>query len=115
MYQKIHTQELSHKAFFTTENISNRGLLGLIFNRDLARLVYLRLWANFPRPHTMCKGSHFLLNDATDSSLGEIIAKGQVPSANKGAKLLLQYSIDSAHFPALLKIVCRMANANHFS
>ena len=115
MYQKIHTQELSHKAFFTTENISNRGLLGLIFNRDLARLVYLRLWVNYLRPHTMCKASHFLLEDPNESSLGEIIAKGQVPSAKKGAKVLLQYSINSTHFPELLKIVCRRANANHFS
>ena len=59
----------------------------------------------------MCKASHFLLEDPNESSLGEIIAKGQVPSAKKGAKVLLQYSINSTHFPELLKIVCRRANA----
>ena len=102
---------ISQSILYHRRHISNRGLLGLFFNIELARLVYLCLWVNFPRPHTMCKASHFLLEDPNESSLGEIIAKGQVPSAKKGAKVLLQYSINSTHFPELLKIVCRRANA----
>ena len=96
-----HTWEEPYRCTSYLATHSNRGLLGLIFNRELARLVYLRLWVNYLRPHTMCKASHFLLEDPNESSLGEIIAKGQVPSAKKGAKVLLQYSINSTHFPRI--------------
>ena len=72
MYENIQTKELSHKAFFTQAQMyKHKGthfetarFLGLIFNRELARLVYLCLWVDFLKPKKSHKTSHFLLSDA---------------------------------------------------